>query len=833
MATEIRTETKVALRGLRRSPGFGLAAVAVLALGIGANVAIFSAVKATLLTPPPYPEPERLVLLDLTNATVDEPEPPRPFPWSYPKYRILAETEDRLADPVAAYAVRTLTLTGAGDARRVATEIVTPDYLEVLGVKPLAGRDLAADDDAPGAEPVVLLGHALWRERFGADRGVVGRTVTLNGRPVTVAGVAPRGFRGLSGDAELWVPVRAGAELIAPFLVRGGQAHWLQAIGRLRPEASLEALRSQMASIGTAAERAFPDSDPTVVRSGGARSLLEARTHPEARHSLLVLSAAAMLLLLVACANLAGLFLARAGGRTRETAVRLALGAGRWRVARGAMAEALLLAVAGGALALLVARAGVDLLAGAWPERFVYGAWNLRFADPSAIALDGPVLAFAAALAVLTGLTSGLLPALAALRRDPGRDLRQGASGALGYGRSERRRPGLRSGLVAAEVAVTLVLVVGAGLLVRSLAELQAVDRGVDPEGLLVFEYSLPRTGRWAEDPVAFHQAYLERLRELPGVASASLGCSVPLGGHCMITLVRSAGATTYPEGSRPEVGVDFVDHAFFETLGVPLLRGRTFDRRDRSDSRPVAVLNETAARRLFPDGEAVGRKLSIGTSLTPEGSEGAEVVGVVGDVLYDSPEQGVMPEVYLSMHQQEGGSKIFMRAAGEPMALLAPARSILARLDPDVPLYGARTLAEQEALATADTRVLGGLLAVFAALALLLAATGVWAVVAQGVVQRTRELGLRVALGAVPGSVVALVVRQGAGPAVAGVTLGTGLAWAGGRALRGLLYEVSPTDPVTLAGAALFLLAVSAAAAWLPARRATRIDPVEALRTE
>ncbi|MFW6175653.1 MAG: ABC transporter permease, partial [Acidobacteriota bacterium] len=415
----------------------------------------------------------------------------------------------------------------------------------------------------------------------------------------------------------------------------------------------------------------------------------------------------------------------------------------------------------------------------------------------------------------------------------PGRDLRQGASGALGYGRSGGRRPGLRSGLVAAEVAVTLVLVVGAGLLVRSLAELQAVDRGVDPEGLLVFEYSLPRTSGWADDPVAFHQAYLERLRELPGVASASLGCAVPLGGHCMITMVRQAGATTYPEGSRPEVGVDFVDHEFFETLGVPLLRGRTFDRRDRSDSPPVAVLNETASRRLFPNGEAVGRKLSIGTSLTPEGAGGAEVVGIVGDVLYDAPDKGVMPEVYLSMHQQEGGSKIFVRAAGEPMALLAPARALLARLDPDVPLYGARTLADQEARATADTRVLGGLLAVFAALALLLAATGVWAVVAHTVVRRTRELGLRVALGAVPGSVVALVVRQGAGPAVTGVALGIALAWAGGRALQGLLYEVSPTDPVTLAAGALFLLAVSAAAAWLPARRATRIDPMEALRTE
>jgi predicted permease len=589
-----------------------------------------------------------------------------------------------------------------------------------------------------------------------------------------------------------------------------------------------------MAAIGEGAEAAFPDGDPTVVRSGGARSLEEARTNPQARRSLLVLAVAAVLLLLVACTNLAGLFLARAGGRSRETAVRIALGASRWRVARGVLAESFLLAAAGGALALLVARAGVDLLAAAWPERFLYGGWNLRFADPATIELDRGALAFAAGLALLTGLASGLVPALAAARRDPGRDLRQGAAGALGSPvRGGRRRFGLRGGLVAAEVAVTLVLVVGAGLLFRSLAELQAVDRGIEAEGLLVFEYSLPRTSRWAEDPVAFHQEYLERLRALPGVASASLGCAAPLGGHCMITLVREAGGTLYPEGSRPEIGVDFVDPAYFETLGVPLLGGRGFGPQDRPGSPPVVVLNETAARRLFPGGEALGRRIAMGVGLTPEGSEGAEVVGIVGDVLYDTPEKGVMAEAYLSVHQEEGGSTVFLRAEGEPLALLAPARAILSQLDPDVPLSGARTLGDLEARATADTRVLGGLLAVFAGLALLLAATGVWAVVAHTVAGRTRELGLRMALGAVPGSVVALVVRQGVGPAVSGVALGAALAWAGGRALQGLLFEVSPTDPATIAGAALFLLAVAAVAAWLPGRRASRIDPMAALRAE
>jgi len=827
---EVWTDVKVALRVLRRSPGIAVAAIVVLALGIGANAAIFSAVRATLLTPPPFPEPDRLVLLDLTDASTERPDPPRPFPWSYAKYRVLAETEGLLAAPIAAYAVRSLTITGEGDARLVRAELVTPDYLEVLGLAPASGRDLADSDDRPDAEPAVLLGHALWIERFGGDPSVPGRTVTLNGSVVTVVGVAPAGFRGLSGSAELWLPVHAGAALVAPALLEGPRAHWLQALGRLRAGVPFEALRDQMAAVGTRAEAAFPDTDPTLIRGGGARSLVEARTNPQARRSLVVLSAAGILLLLVACANVAGLLVARAASRTRETAVRMALGGGRWRVIRGALLEGLILSLAGGALALVVAGVGVEALASAWPERFLYGGWNLRFADPTAIELDGGILAFALALALSTGCVAGLLPALVASRRDPGRDLRQGVAGTLG-----RQGGGhaLRGGLVAAEVAVSVVLLVGAGLLFRSLERLQAVERGVEAEGLLLFAYTLPRTSRWAEDPVAFHQAYLERLRALPGVKAATLACSEPLGGHCMITEVRSAGASDYPEGSRPRIGVDFVDHGYFETLGIPVLRGRTFGPADRQDSPRVVVLNETAATRLFPDGDAVGRKVALGIGLTAEGSGGAEVIGVVGDVLYDTPEKGVMAEAYVSMHQEEGGSTVFLRAEAEPMALLRPARSVLTELDPDLPLFGARTLEELDARATADTRVLGKLLAVFAGLALLLASTGVWAVVAQAVGRRRRELGLRMALGARPGAVVGLFVRQGVALSAAGIAVGAGSAWAGSRLLRSLLYDVTPTDAATFAAAALFVLGLATVATWIPARRATAVDPMEALRTD
>jgi predicted permease len=584
-----------------------------------------------------------------------------------------------------------------------------------------------------------------------------------------------------------------------------------------------------MAGVGVAAEAAYPDSDPTAVRSGGARSLEEARTHPQARRSLLILSAAAMLLLLVACANVAGLLVARAGTKSRETAVRIAIGAGRWRVVRGTLAESLVLSAAGGALALGVALVGVDALAAAWPDRFVDGGWNLRFVDPTTIDVDAGVLAFAFGLALVTGLLSGLFPAIAAARRDPGRELRGGSAGALGG----RRGAGVRGGLVAAEVAVSLVLLVGAGLLFRSLSELQGVDRGVRAGSLLVFQYDIPRTSRWADDPGAFHQAYLERLRALPGVSGATLACAAPLGGHCSITAMRFAGSTEYVDGSRPEIGVDWVDHEFFETLGVPVLAGRTFGDSDREDSPPVVVLNETAARALFPNGDAVGSRVSMGASPAAETTDGVEVIGIVGDVLYDTPEKGVMAEAYFSIAQEVGGSTIFLRTEGEPMALVGPARATLAELDPDLPVFGVRTLDDLEAVATADTRVLGGLLAVFAGLAMLLAATGVWAVVAHAVARRTRELGLRVALGAKPGEVVGLVVRQGLGVAVAGTLLGAALAWAASRVLQGLLYGVEPTDPVAFAGGAIFLLAVSIVAAWLPARQATRVDPMEALRSD
>jgi putative ABC transport system permease protein len=383
------------------------------------------------------------------------------------------------------------------------------------------------------------------------------------------------------------------------------------------------------------------------------------------------------------------------------------------------------------------------------------------------------------------------------------------------------------------EVAMALVLMVGAGLLLRSLSELGRVHRGFEPGDLLAFDYVIPRTSPWVAEEAAFHERYLERLRALPGVEGAALGCVPPLVGHCMITGVREAGGRTWSEGSRPAIGVHYVSDDFFGTLGIPLLRGRTFSSEDQAESPAVVVLSEAAVRELFPDGVALGRTIAMGTDLTSEDRGPAVVVGVVGDVLFDRPANGIMSEAFVSHRQEPGGSTILLRTRGDPLALLPAARGALAELDPTVPLFGARSVDDLEAEAAGDTRVMGLLLTVFAALSLLLGCTGVWVVVAFAVARRTREIGVRMALGADAGAVVRSVLRQGLGVSVLGVLLGGAGGWAASRVLRSLLFGVGPADLTAYVGASATVLVVATFAAWLPARRATRVDPMVVLRSE
>ncbi len=827
MMGESWSDLRLAVRTLGRTPAFTLAAVVVLALGIGANTAIFSAVKTVLLAPAPFPDPGELVFTDLSDSSTVEAGPPRPTSWSYPKYRILAEAEGRLVDPLAGFARRNLTLTGAGDAVLLNVEVVTPDYLDVLRIVPVHGRDFSEADDAPGAAHTVLLAHDLWVERFGADPGAVGRTIMLEGRPVTVIGIAPPGFRGLTGSASAWVPVHTTADLTVRFLVTGAEAHWLRAIGRLPAEIPMQRLQERMREVGRTVVAAYPGEDPTRTSVVTADRMEEVRISDVARRGLTLLMLASGLLLVTACANLAGLLTARAASRDREISVRRALGASRWRVARTFLAESLVLGLLGGGAAVGVAWLGVRGLAAIWPYQFLYGTWNVGFTRPEAMTVDPVVLAYALGLAMLSGLAFGLAPALAQSRKDP-------ASALGGRSPSDGRAAGrVRRGLVVLEVALALVLVVGAGLLARSLGELQRVDRGFEPGELLTFSAVPSRSSSLAEDFAGFNDRALDRLEALPEVEAAAVGCALPLGGHCWIGGVRVAGSRSWPVGDRPSVGINPVSDAFFETLGIPVLRGRGFTSEDGPGTPPVIVLSQSAADLLFPGEDPLGQAMEVSASVTPEGKPGARVVGIVGDVLFDDPAKGSMPEAYLAHRQENGSDSYVLRTRGDPLAALPAVRAAMGELAPELPLYGVQTLDDLETAATGDTRMLGGLVAAFALLALLLAATGVWAVVAYGVSRRTRELGLRMAMGARAGEVVRLVVREDLGTIVIGLAVGLPAAWLATRFLDSLLFEVSPADPLAFAGGTALLLLAGLAAAWLPARRATRLEPVEALRTE
>ncbi|MEK9507288.1 ADOP family duplicated permease [Gemmatimonadota bacterium Y43] len=822
MFSDLRMDLKVAGRSLRRAPGFTLAAVAILALGIGANTALYSAIRGALLTPPPFPEPDRIVLLDLTE-TDGGPEA-EPFPWSYPKFRVLSEAELPL-EASGAYSVRNLTLTGAGDATVVPVEIATPDYFEVLRARPVRGRAFAATDDTEGAALVALLSHAEWEGRFGSDPAVIGRDIQLAGRAVTVIGVMPPGFRGLSGQGRLWVTPHAAGTLIRSFLVTGTEVHWLQGVGRLRAEASLAALDEAMRGVGRAADAAGPGADdPDAVREGAARALLDVRVGERVRRSLLVLALASVLLLGVACANLGGLMVARAAARSRESAVRAALGAGWWRVARGRIVEGLIVALLAGVASTAVAGLAGGWIARAWPRRSLSDAWNVDVVGLGGVTLEGSELLFAAVTSIAVGFLLGLVPALSSRRAALSDQLREGATATLGRG---RRRP-WRGGLVAAEVAVALVLIVGAGLLLRSLHALGQVERGYVAGGLLTFDVRMPPVSAWADDPADFHEQVEARIGSLPGVESIGMGCVAPVSGHCMLTGVQAAGDREWPEGSRPEIGVHYVTDGWFHTLGVPMVSGRGFTSADRADSPLVVVLGETAARRLFPEGDALGSTVEAGF-----GDQPAEVIGIVGDVLYERPEYGHMAEVYLSHRQADGYGTFLLRTRDDPLALVPAIRAAVRELEPDAPVVSPRTLTSIEASASADTRMLGGLLLAYAGLALLLACTGVWAAVAFTVSRRLREFGLRLALGAAPGRVVGAIVGGGLRVVLAGIALGGVSAWFAARLLDTLLFGVGVGDPLVFGAGAVLLLAVALLAAWLPARRAVRVDPVQSLRAE
>ena len=829
----LATDLRLGARALRRAPGFTAAAVAVLALGIGANTTVFSALKMAILSPPPYPQAERLVMADLSYGRRGEGEAELMPWWSYPKFQAYVERADRLVDPVAGYGRRSVTLTDAGDPARLPVELVSPGYFQVLGQTPAVGRFFGAEEaDASAPSQVAVLSYGLWRERFGSESSVVGRRLTLNGQSYQVVGVAPRGFTGLTGGAELWVPMATGGQLFSRFMVTGAQAHWLNVVGRLRPDVTFEAAAEQMESIGQAVAETFPSDDPNEVYGAGLRRFTDVRRNANARAAVVLLSAAAFLVLLVACANLSGLLLARAKHRARDGAVRLAVGASRWRLVRAALVESGVLALTGGTAGVFVAVWGTRAMAAVWPARFLSsGEGEMRVMDLDALGLDGTVLGYALLVTFATAFLFGLAPALRASRGDVVGHLKES-------GRSTaraRRVLGLdgRGALVGAQVALALVLLVGAGLVGGSTRRLLSVDEGIAVDDMLLVQYAIPRTDAWYADASTFHARFLERVAALPGVEGVTLG-TPPLGGHWSTTRVSDIeGRPPIPQGEGPRIGVHEVADGHFETLGIPLLRGRSLDERDGTDAQPSLVISRTAAAELFPGEDPVGRRIRIG--FTADGKDPyAEIVGVVGDVLYDRPDEPIMPEAYFSFREfRSAETTVMVTASGDPMALLPAVREALKELDPQLAIFGVTTLADERAAAIGDRRVILALLTLFAAVTVLLAATGTWGIVAFAVADRRRELGLRMALGSDAGAVVRMVVGRSLASALPGLALGLAGAWAASRLLETFLFQTSPRDPVTYAAGAALLAAVVLLASWLPARRATRVDPSEALRAD
>lgn len=832
---ELWGDVRLAARSLWNAPTFALAAVLTLALGVGANAAVFSMVSASLLRPLPFTGPDRLVVLYQTRlepgrGTVDHL-------WSYPEFAAVRSKLTTMSHVAAYYADDVNLAGGAAEPVRARMEMVSASYLPALGVEPAIGRGFfAREDSVPGAHPVVILGHDVWSRVFGADPGIIGGSVVLNGVALTVVGVGPAGFRGLTGEAELWLPqAMAPAVSFAEQLTSMQRFH--SVIGRLRPGATVEQARAELAAVGaSAAAMARAESGAAAgdeVEWGAALVPLEqARRHPESVRAQFILAGAAVFVLLIALVNLAGLLLARSFVRARETAVRAALGAGRFRLVRQALVEGGVLGVLGGLVGALLAAWTVRGLVAYAPERM--GGVRRRFADLAAFAessIDWRVIAFALGVAVATGVLAGLIPALRATRGDLNRALRDGSRGSSA-GVGSVRRPTTLSLAVVAQVACALVLLTGAGVLLQGFHRLRSLDPGMETDGVLTFRVSPPEREYRGAAAAPLLQRILERVESVPGVRSATVSLCPPLS-SCSSTPLYIAGRP--PTGDPPIVGRHYVAPAHFRTLGIPLLRGRDLTAADRAGSPRVAVINETAARRFWPGEDPIGRRVWFGSGGGFASADSlTEIVGVAGDVLYTAPGGAIRPDFYTSYLQFTWHyTTVMVRTTGDPLALVPALRAAVREVDPNLPIHDVRTMQQRAAEALAWERFATATLVIFATLGLLLASVGIYGIMAYSVAQRRREIGIRVALGATSRQIVRFVITQGAVLAAAGLAIGAAASAAFVRVVPALMPYAGSGDPLVFAAVVAILLIVALLACYLPARAATGIDPVRVIATD
>lgn len=798
------TDFNYALRTLRKNPGFAAVAILTLALGTGATSAVFSFVYAVVLRPLPYHEPGRLV-------AVREHREGRDMSFTAPDYLEL-RAQARFFEHLAASRGASVNLTGGGEPERVLALRVSGNYFETLGVPPSHGRGFRWSDEPDGAQRVLVLGEGLWRRRYGADPGIVGRSIEINGEPHTVVGIMPPQLSLRATGAQLFLPLNLTARERA-----STGAHFLTVTGRLRRGVSPSQGQTELAAIMKGFEKVRPQSNARVT----ARVLdLHASLVNEVDDAAFILLGAVSFVLLIACANVANLLLARATGRQHEIGIRVALGASRPRIARQLLTESAVIGIFGGCAGLALAYWSADVLKGIFPQD-IPRLHQTR--------VDGVVFGFTLAVSLLTSLLFGVAPALQASRPNLQQALREETRNA---GSLRRRR--LSSIIVAGEIALALVLLVAAGLLLRSFVRLQRVELGFNPANLLTVRMSLPeaRYGT-AEQTAAFYQELTERVRRQPGVTTAAVASHAPLAGRGFTISMWIEGR---PRPARiedtPVVFLRFVSPGYFSTLGVRIARGRAFTGGDRANAPAAAIVNQTAVRRYWPNEDPIGKRFTL-----DDDREGAvEIVGVVADVKHFGLSQSTEPEVFMPLPQtlsMQRSMIVLARTSGEPEAAAGPVRQAVWGLDPQLPVFNVRSMEQLRAEATGDERVGLALVALFAALALILAAIGVYGVMAFMVGERSREIGIRLALGAKPADVLRLILFDGAWLTGAGVAVGLLGAFGLTRLLQTLLFETPATDPATFATFAAVIALSAMLACFVPARRATRVDPVTALRAQ
>ena len=801
-------DLRFGLRMLLKNPSFTIVTVIALALGIGANTAIFSVVNTVLLRPLPYKDPERLVMVWEDASKTGHPRD-TPTAANFVDWR----NQNQVFEGMAAFTDESYNLTGAGEPERLEGIRVSADLFPLLGVEPQLGRVFTAAEDQPGSQRVVLLSYGLWQRRFGGDPSIAGKPLTLNGESYIVVGVMPARFQFPTSDNQIWVPIAFTSQEAAD-----REVHFLQVVARLKPGLTLPQAQAEMSTIATRLQQQYPETNVDV---GAAVTSLHEHLVGDIKPALLILLGAVGLVLLIACANVANLLLARAAVRQKEIAVRVALGARRVRLIRQFLTESILLSTLGGVVGLVIAYAGLVLLRIFMPEEI------LRARD---ISIDLKVLGFTFFVSVATGVIFGLAPAIQAFRFKQSETLKEGGRDAATGGSGKR----LRSLLVSAEVAISLVLLIGAGLLINSFLRLRNVDPGFRSDHLLTMKIVMPLS-KYLDRPrrIAFYNDLLQRVQSLGGVRSVAITSNLPLYHQGNSMSVRIQGRPELPPAQQPVVVTRIVSPAYFDTMTIPVLSGRKFSDQDVVTTPRVAVISETMARTFWPNEDPVGKRFGIGEIESDK--DWINIIGVARDVRQIELAADPKPQAYLT-YLQFGffdPRDLVVKTDVDPASLAATVRNAVWEIDKDQPVSNIQTMEAILADSIAQQRFSMVLLAIFAGVALVLAAVGIYGVMSYSVAQRTREIGIRMALGAQTTAVLKLALGYGMKLVIIGIAIGLIAAFALTRVMSTLLFGVTATDPITFTLISLLLISVAALASYIPARRATKVNPIIALRYE